>query len=123
MTRSKSIKTDFKDYICRPFCIFFAEDEKEDMACLGARTAARLYQGGKISEKNIRNVEKDRGVWEKHRTDLGFVLCRACEFKAQDCDFQSPEPSDDLEPCGGYIVLVHLIENRTLDITDLEKVL
>lgn len=123
MTKLKTKKTDFKDYICRPLCMFFSEDEKEDMACLGARVAARLCQNGKISEEKTRNISKDRGVWERHRSDLGIIMCRACEFKAEDCDFQSPRPADDLEPCGGYILLAHLIENRALDITELEKAL
>ncbi|MCF8025003.1 MAG: hypothetical protein K9K82_05900 [Desulfobacteraceae bacterium] len=116
-------KTDFKDYICRPLCMFFAEDEKEEMACLGARAAARLYENGGIGPEEIRNIIKDREVWEKHRADLGHVLCRACEFCAEDCDFQSPEPSGDLEPCGGYILLAHLIEQNAISIKDVEKVI
>jgi hypothetical protein len=38
-----------------------------------------------------------------------------------DCDFQSEIPSDDLEPCGGYAVLARLLENRLIDIVDLES--
>ncbi|MFP3999651.1 MAG: hypothetical protein ACLFUN_07390 [Desulfobacterales bacterium] len=123
MTKIKNSKTDFKDYICRPLCMFFAEDEKEEMACLGARVAAQLYENGLISAEKIRNAAKERSVWEKHRSDLGAVMCRACEFKKEDCDFQSPEPSDDLEPCGGYILLAHLLENQDLAITQIKEAL
>ncbi|MFO7930158.1 MAG: hypothetical protein ACQETG_05005 [Thermodesulfobacteriota bacterium] len=116
-------KTDFKDYICRPLCMFFSEDEKEEMACLGARAAAVLYENGIIKPGQIKDILKQRDVWEKHRADLGSVLCSACEFRQEDCDFQSPEPSDDLEPCGGYILLAYLLEKRELDIRQVEKAL
>lgn len=116
-------KTDFKDYICRPLCIFFSEDEKEEMACLGARAAARLYENGTIDPGELHAVIKDRDAWEKHRADLGNILCHACEFCAEDCDFQSPAPSEDLEPCGGYILLSHLLEQNAIRIRDVGKVL
>ncbi|MBS3809031.1 MAG: hypothetical protein KGY38_02605 [Desulfobacterales bacterium] len=116
-------KADFKAYICRPWCMFFSEDEKEEMACLGARVAARLAENGCIRTDEIRNVIKDRDVWEKHRAGLGRILCRVCEFCAEDCDFQSLEPSEDLEPCGGYIVLAHLLENGAVELRDLEYAL
>jgi hypothetical protein len=39
----------------------------------------------------------------------------------EDCDFQSISPSHDLEPCGGYMVLAGLIENRIIDIRELDN--
>ena len=114
-------KTNFKDDICRPFCMFFAEDEKEEMACLGARVAASLGQKGLIDTGRLIDLKKNRRAWEAHREVIGPRVCRVCEFREEDCDFQSPAPSDDLEPCGGYIALSWLIEAGLLHPEDLEK--
>ncbi|MFP3980397.1 MAG: hypothetical protein ACLFUY_03305 [Desulfobacterales bacterium] len=116
-------KVDFQDRICRPFCMFFVEGEKEEMACLGARVAQRLLVAGRIDAAHVNAAVKSRSVWEARRQDLGEVLCGKCEFRAEDCDFQSPQPADDLEPCGGYIVLAHLLENRRIQTADIKDVL
>ena len=116
-------KVDFQDWICQPWCMFFVAGEKEEMACLGARVAERLLAAGRIDAAHVNAAEKNRSVWEARRQDLGEILCGKCEFRAEDCDFQSPHPADDLEPCGGYIVLAHLLENRIIDPADIEDVL
>lgn len=116
-------KVDFQDRICRPYCMFFVEGEKEEMACLGARVAERLLAAGRIDTAHVNAAEKNRSVWEARRQDLGEILCKKCEFRAEDCDFQSPQPAADLEPCGGYIVLAHLLENRIIDQADIKDVL
>lgn len=119
----KMDKTDFKEYICRPWCMFFAEGEKEEMACLGARAAAWLVREDRVGSRDFESITKDRDLWEKHRPGLARTVCRQCAFCAADCDFHSPEPEADIEPCGGYIVLAYLLENNTIGLKDIEEAL
>lgn len=113
-------KKDFKDYICRPYCTFFKEGHKEEMACLGAQIAELLVHHKRVDPEKILNFTKDSQIWEKQKTKLEKHVCRRCPFKAEDCDFQSSEPPDDAEPCGGFILLACLMESNMIDESALE---
>ena len=115
-------KTDFNAYICRPYCIFFREGEKEEMACFGARVVERLADRHRIDPDRLPRFEKAKRIWMKHKACLEKQVCARCEFKAEDCDFQSAAPPDDAEPCGGFILLCLLLENGLIDHDALESI-
>jgi len=66
-------------------------------------------------------VKKEIHRWRTHRAALGVYICQSCPFFAADCDFQAPVPPDDMEPCGGFILLAHLYDYKLITIGDLEK--
>ena len=39
-------KADFKDYVCRPYCSFYKESQKEEMACRGAEVIITARSDG-----------------------------------------------------------------------------
>lgn len=114
-------KKDFKDYICRPFCMFYKEGQKQEMACQGALVVESLVNQRLISREQVYLSVKDYQLCLKHKDILTRYMCRQCPFMKEDCDFQSTSPSDDLEPCGGYMVLACLIENRDIDTGDMDN--
>jgi hypothetical protein len=114
-------KKDFKDYICRPFCMFYKDGQKEDMACEGALVVESLVCQGRTSMEQVYGSVKDYQLCLKHKITLTRYVCRQCPFMKEDCDFQSTSPSPDLEPCCGYIVLAGLIENRVIEPRDLDN--
>ncbi len=114
-------KKDFKDYICRPFCMFYKEGQKQEMACQGALVVGSLVDQRRISSEQLCLSVKDRQICLKHKDTLTRYVCRRCPFMKEDCDFQSNSPSDDLEPCGGYMVLAGLIENRVIEPRDMDS--
>ena len=114
-------KINFKNYICRPYCIFFREGEKEEMACYGAQVVEALVDRGMVNPEQI-GFAKDPALWHRHRPLIEPYVCFQCPFRAEDCDFQSDAPEDDLEPCGGYIVLTLLVENQLIDEKSLKAV-
>ena len=79
-------KTDFKHYICLPFCVFFREGEKEEMACQGALVIEELIRKGVLKSNELPGTGKDPELWEKHDESLEIV-CGMCPFKPEDCDF------------------------------------
>ncbi len=113
-------KEAFKAYLCRPYCMFFKDGAKEETACRAAEVVNALVNKKQVDIKTIPPFIKNRLLWEKCRNTLGNTLCSSCSFRAEDCDFQSATPSDDLEPCGGFIVLAHLWVNNLIQESDLE---
>ncbi|MFO7972732.1 MAG: hypothetical protein R6U40_13420 [Desulfobacterales bacterium] len=113
-------KKDFKDYICLPFCMFYKDGQKEEMACQGALVIESLINQGRMFPEQLYLIVKDLQLCLKHKDTLTRYMCRRCPFMKEDCDFQSTAPSHDLEPCGGYIVLAGLIENRVIEPRDMK---
>jgi len=118
-------KNDFKDYVCRPYCMFFKEGHKETMACRGAEVVEKLVLLGHITAAGLPFFEKDPRSWRNCKTVFGQTICATCPFRAEDCDFMSDAPEADLdgeiEPCGGFILLALLVENNVIDMPGLEK--
>lgn len=114
-------KDNCQAYICRPYCIFFKDGEKEDMSCRGAQVLERLVDSKRIDMMNMPPLKKETRLWRTYRTSLGSYICRPCPFFAADCDFQATEPPDDMEPCGGFMLLAHLYDHKMINTCDLEK--
>lgn len=120
-------KNDFKEYVCRPYCTFYKEGQKEEMACRGAEVIEKLVSQNLINPDDLPHFKKDSRLWPSYKKIFGKYICATCDFKAKDCDFMADAPEADLgsenEPCGGFILLVLLIENDFIDMSLLEKVL
>jgi hypothetical protein len=108
-------------YVCRPYCMFFQEGEKEDLSCRGAQIVERLVGRGRFDLMIIPPLQKETRLWEKYRSSLGSYICNPCPFFAEDCDFQSLEPADYMEPCGGFMLLAHLYDQKIIKTSDLEE--
>ena len=115
-------KRDFHDYVCRPFCTFYREGEKEELACQGAQVVHSLLKRGLLYPAQLPRGGKTIGARWQHDPALDAAVCRHCPFQAEDCDFQAESPPPYAEPCGGYILLTLLKEKGIIFLKDLEKV-
>lgn len=119
-------KNAFKEYICKPYCRFFREGQKEDLACYGAVVARRLVKRRKIEPFE----DEHRCPFDPEASpeaslddpDLLSTVCRRCLFEAEDCDFRSASPPEGTLPCGGYILLFILKAQGLLTADDLKEV-
>jgi hypothetical protein len=114
-------KKEIKDYICRPFCTFYREGEKEELICHGARKIENLLDNGVL---DIGELACDRNGFSfpaVRDAVLEAAVCRKCDFRKEDCDFQSEQGPVGAEPCGGYILLCLLIANRVISIYELTE--
>ena len=73
-------KLDCKDYICRPYCKFFREGEKEEMECHGAEVIEEFIGKGKFSSEKLPDEIKSIELWEKRDKILKTYVCSNCEF-------------------------------------------
>jgi hypothetical protein len=123
----KMSKIDFKDYVCRPYCTFFKEGQKEEIACRGAEVLEKMVMQQLIDPATLPHFEKAGQLWKIYKKIFAKYICAACPFRAQDCDFMSEalEAADgqSIEPCGGFILLALLVENDFIDMSSLEAVL
>jgi len=113
-------KRHFKEYICRPFCRFFREGKKEEMACLGALVVEELVRRRRLDPALLPRNGKRPSLWENRDPVLVARVCHNCPFKKEDCDYQSACPPANAEPCGGYILLSLLKEKGFISDRDLE---
>ncbi len=114
-------KLDIKDIICRPYCVFYKEGEKEELECQGALVVEDLFNTGKLQAGEIPKNKKKPMLWED-RDNILETVCDSCPFKKEDCDFQSENRPAGCEPCGGYILLSILISNGIIKPEDIEEI-
>ena len=117
------LKNDLKNWVCRPYCSFFREGEKEDLLCQGAWAVGRLAEEGLLDPVCLPDFNKSNALKSILDPELVDHICQTCPFQAEDCDFQSKTVSAlpaDVEPCGGYILLRLLKLNRYLDPSDIK---
>ncbi len=112
-------KTDFQDYICRPFCDFFKPRVKEELTCRGALLVEHLVRRRRLIPGDFQSLEKSESLFPGQEADLEAAVCRGCPFQAEDCDFMSANPPSDCRPCGGLVLLRQLTKKGLITIPDL----
>jgi hypothetical protein len=115
-------KKEIKDYICQPFCSFYREGEKEELICHGAHQIEKLIENGVL---DIEELACDRNCFSIPTVgdaDLEAAVCRKCDFRKEDCDFQSEQGPVNAAPCGGYILICLLIANEVISINELMEI-
>ncbi len=102
-------KKDVADFVCRPFCSFYREGEKEELICNGARILEILDSRGRFSPWELREVRGVSSLSNEDHHQLEETVCRPCPFFIDGCDFRSDPPPLNAEPCGGFLLLVMLM--------------
>jgi hypothetical protein len=106
-------KSDFQNYICRPFCDFFKSGVKDELTCRGALIVEKLVRRQRLIPETFRGLDEEKPLIPRQETDLEAAVCTDCPFQAEDCDFKSANPPADCRPCGG-LVLLHRLKNQGL---------
>ena len=116
-------KPDFQEMICRPFCRFFKQGVKEDLACQGALVVERLLERGLISLSDMPSPKLKRpALWQEPDALLEATVCGRCPFRVDGCDFRASAPPAAAEPCGGYVMLRAIRAAGTLTAATLAEV-
>lgn len=100
----RPVKKEFSEFICRPYCTFFKDGQKEDMACGAALAAAQLIDAGLLSTEVFPEPE-GIDVYPHDDRLLFELICRFCPFVHDGCDFRLPTPPTDAVACGGFVLL------------------
>lgn len=92
----------YTDIICRRFCQFYAKG-KEELQC-----GTYLYLQELFSPEDLRSSLYDVPETPSLTEDdlIRELVCNGCAFLVDGCDFRE---GLDSPPCGGYIIVEHLI--------------
>jgi hypothetical protein len=105
-----------REGLCRNFCPYYKPSKNEELACLGFAVIERLIGKGWSISFDVR----DNGFEERTQTALLEVLCAACPFFENDCDFVT---GSGYRPCGGFTLLVRLLDEKVVHIDDIKNII
>jgi len=113
--------------LCQNICAYFKPAREEAIACQGFVVVERLLTNG----NHIVFDEPDKGYPYGVQKMLIQDMCTVCPFSQNDCDFILSELSSPLGeekketplPCGGFMLLAHLLESRIVKIDDIRNIL
>jgi hypothetical protein len=113
MKREHVHKKAIEQKLCRTFCSFYKWDKDDELACLGFRVIERLLSERREVLFDVPSCMPGPGAREM----LVVRLCPKCPYHASDCDFAAKV--QDARPCGGFVVLGHLLERGDLSVDDI----
>jgi phosphohistidine phosphatase len=98
----------YTDIICKRFCAFYREG-KEEFQC-----GTYLYLKEQFSAEDLRSFLADMPEHPDHTEDdlILSIVCNKCDFLVDGCDYRE---GLDSPPCGGYIIVEHLIKKGALN--------
>jgi hypothetical protein len=116
MPREKKGKADTT--LCRNFCKYYKPGKNENLACQGFVVVHRLIGKG----KQLSQAKPQRTAVPDVKTVEGLKgrVCGACSFHESDCDFVLS--GGTASPCGGSVLLFHLLGNGDLTLEELEEI-
>ncbi len=98
--------------LCLPFCSYYKPGKKEELACRGYVVVERIVASGRSLPLRGPGRDFDRAKAES----LVQRMCPACDFQEDGCDFMLDR---NAPPCGGFVLLVRLLESGSITIEDI----
>ncbi len=104
-----------KEELCLHFCPYYKPGKNEELACRGYVVISDMMDCGAHISLDRRGRSPD--VSTEAAENLKQALCRRCPFFEQDCDFILTEGT--ASPCGGFRLLLLLIDEGSVRIGDI----
>ena len=99
--------------LCLNFCPYYKPVKTKELACMGFLILERLLKKGKEIPFD-KSAKILNGITEE---TLVQNMCVFCPFYESDCDFI--QKTEKALPCGGFILLGHLLETKIIAIDDI----
>ncbi|KAF0144302.1 MAG: hypothetical protein FD156_1987 [Nitrospirae bacterium] len=102
--------------LCKKHCKYYKPSKDNELACKGFTVIEKLIKNGrKISfNKSEKKVSASTGK------KLIGNMCVACSFYEDGCDFAAEKKG--APPCGGFILLGHLLDGKIITIDDIVNI-
>lgn len=101
--------------LCLHFCPYYKSSKNEELACRGFIEVQSLVEKG----RQISFHGRGGAVRPETVTALVQKICKVCQFHNEDCDFILK--GHKAPPCGGFLLLGHLVDEGTIYIDDIGK--
>ena len=102
-----------EEKLCLNFCPYYKPGKMNELACMGFLVLERLIKKG----KEIAFEKSDKKLYAATERTLIQHMCIRCSFYESDCDFI--QKKEKALPCGGFILLGHLLETKIIAIDDI----
>ena len=106
------VNSPLEQTLCLKFCSYYKPGKNEELACRGYLVVERLLGEGKRLVYEGKNGGTSPVLTER----IVNVLCLACDFHEQDCDFMQNRAA---RPCGGFVLLEQLLGSGVITIEDI----
>ena len=101
--------------LCLHFCPYYKSSKNEELACRGYVVVQSLMENSRQISFHARGGE----VRPETVKALVQKMCKVCQFHKEDCDFILK--GHKAPPCGGFLLLGHLVDEGTISIDDIGK--
>ncbi|MHB8881244.1 MAG: cupin domain-containing protein [Thermodesulfovibrionales bacterium] len=108
-------KRELQQELCENHCAYYRPGKDETLACLGYLILESLQDRG--SSLSFKKREKPYSPLAADQ--LQKIICTACPFYDGDCDFVLRV--EKAEPCGGFVLLSHLLGEGAVSVDDIRK--
>ncbi len=102
--------------LCEQHCSYYKPGKNETMACEGFAVVRRLIEQGRDLPLGRRAPGSES---TGSQSALRKTLCARCGFREADCDFILT--GGKALPCGGFVVLRHLLDEGKVAIEEIEE--
>jgi hypothetical protein len=102
--------------LCMNLCSYFKPGKSEEMACQGYVVVQRMITDGRgvPLARPARLARPDPAALAR----LHDAVCQACVFREHDCDHIAT--GGTAVPCGGLLLLAHLVASGELRLDEIE---
>lgn len=102
--------------VCEHYCSWYKPGRNEEFECQGSVVVHRLLdRGSRFGPGRPRSPMMKPAPAEALRE----TVCRTCSFSASDCDYAGQ--CGDALPCGGFILLSHLLDEGATSLDEIRK--
>ena len=99
--------------VCKRHCKFYKEGKKEEYACKGVFIIEALLEKSNVLE-SVSSLKDPLVITFMHDSVLKKSVCGKCDLFRDGCDFRDPNCNYDAPPCGAFIILSCLVENKII---------
>jgi hypothetical protein len=116
------INRDLIENICGTFCSYYKPEKDEALACKGFIVVEQLMREMTTIPFEQPDIsDQSKQLRSEAAARLASTLCPTCSFSAEDCDFADRQ--EGARPCGGFLLLMQLIQTKIIDIDDIRHLL
>lgn len=108
-------KSNLNKKLCANLCSYY-KPSKEEYGCRGFIVIESLIREG----RKIPFSKSKKKVYSLTKKKLIEGMCIICSFYEDGCDFA--EKKKDAQPCGGFILLGHLLDGKIITIDDIVNI-
>ena len=101
------------EQVCARWCTYYKPGKNEELACRGYDVVQHIHSRHRIRiDVPVPETQPDQTIVAALRR----TLCEGCSFFREDCDFILTHGK--ATPCGGFRLLVRLIERDAISMDD-----